>query len=279
MNKLILSMICFFILAPLSLFAQENTGTGAIEIHAIPAKSRVKIEDLGVKQKLDEEGAFMDELPAGNYDIEFKYSRYKLNGNIEVLENDTIVILGDLNANEIVWQRLEDVRKEIAARALLYSDSAISAMAKELEMQRRNAELNQIPGIYEPTDEEIGYVPPPDTLDLFEDIPEEVHYYVEIMPKFNKGEPSEEFRKYIARNLQMPENCMYEGKHTVIVQFMVGKDGYVTNLKNMTPNAPACYVKEAFRLISGSPRWTPGEKKGNPVSVLVNFPVIFRVIP
>ena len=284
MKNLIGYIICIVLfITNFTLFSQENEGTGALQIHGNPANSRVKIKELKLKEKLTEHGVFLNDIPAGNYQIIFKHSRYMLMDSVEVLENDTVVVLGDIVSNEVVSERIAILREEVASQKQQqtqptkgYTDSALNTMAKELEMQRRAAELNQIKGIYEPTNEEIGYIPPPDTLDLSEEVPgEEVYYVVEEMPEFNNGDPAIEFRKYIARNLKYPWDCHFPGTYTVIVQFLVGKDGYVTDLVNMTPDVPYCIVYEAFRVIANSPRWIPGRQRNEPVPVLFSFPVKF----
>ena len=56
---------------------------------------------------------------------------------------------------------------------------------------------------------------------------------------------------------------------------MLGKDGYVTDLVNLTPDVPYCIVYEAFRVIANSPRWIPGRQRNEPVPVLFSFPVKF----
>ena len=56
----------------------------------------------------------------------------------------------------------------------------------------------------------------------------EVFYVVEEMPSFNGGEPSIEFRKYIAQNLKYPPEAIVNGvSGRIIVKFIVDKDGKV----------------------------------------------------
>jgi len=103
----------------------------------------------------------------------------------------------------------------------------------------------------------------------------DVFYKVETMPTFNGGEPAQEFRKYIAQNLHYPESAAKKGVDgRVIVQFAVNKNGQVVDAVVVRSVDPAL-DKEAIRVTNSSPRWTPGENEGEPVTVLFTFPINF----
>ncbi len=103
----------------------------------------------------------------------------------------------------------------------------------------------------------------------------QVFNIVEEMPKFNGGEPSQEFRKYINGILVYPEA---EKKNKItgrtIVQFTVNETGKVTDVKVVVPSVEA-FDKEAIRILEGSPLWTPGKQRGKAVSVQYTYPVNF----
>ena len=103
----------------------------------------------------------------------------------------------------------------------------------------------------------------------------DVFYVVETMPLFNGGDPAPEFRKYIAQNLKYPKSAAEKGVDgKVIVQFAVNKNGQVVDavvVRSVDPSLD----KEAIRVVNSSPRWTPGENKGEPVKVLFTFPINF----
>jgi len=112
--------------------------------------------------------------------------------------------------------------------------------------------------------------------DQDEDIQEEeVFFIMEDMPTFNGGEPSIEFRKYIAQNLHYPEIASENGiSGRVIVQFAVNSKGQVVDAVVVRSVDPAL-DKEAIRVVMASPKWTPGKQRGRPVSVLFTFPINF----
>ena len=107
-----------------------------------------------------------------------------------------------------------------------------------------------------------------------EEFEEEVFFIVEDMPKFN-GKDNEEFRKFIGENLRYPEIAAYNGiTGTVYIQFTINKNGQVTDVEVMRGVDPAL-DKEAIRVITSSPKWTPGKQRGKPVSVCFTFPIRF----
>jgi protein TonB len=58
------------------------------------------------------------------------------------------------------------------------------------------------------------------------------------------------------------------------VTFVVSKDGSVKNVKVVRGVDPIL-DKEAIRVISGQPRWTPGEHRGKKVNVSYTVPINF----
>ena len=60
------------------------------------------------------------------------------------------------------------------------------------------------------------------------------------------------------------------------LQFTIEKDGSVTDVRVLRGCAPIL-DKEAVRVVSQSPKWTPGYVKGEPVRVVFNFPVVFQL--
>lgn len=106
-------------------------------------------------------------------------------------------------------------------------------------------------------------------------VDEEVFYVVEEMPAFNGGEPATEFRKFIGQNLQYPETATENGiEGRVIIQFAVDKNGKVVDATVVRSVDPAL-DKEAVRVVSSSPDWTPGKQRGKAVKVLFTFPINF----
>ncbi len=103
---------------------------------------------------------------------------------------------------------------------------------------------------------------------------EEVFVIVEDMPKF-KGGDMNEFRMWVAKNLRYPEIAAENGiSGRVFVQFAVGSDGKVCDVK-VVRGVDDALDKEAVRVIESSPNWSAGKQRGRPVKVQFTFPVVF----
>lgn len=107
---------------------------------------------------------------------------------------------------------------------------------------------------------------------------EEVYEVVEKMPKFPDGGMSG-LMKYLSANIRYPEAAHKAGTQgRVTVQFVVGKDGRIGDVKVIRGVDPTLDA-EAIRVISGMPKWKPGTQKGEPVNVRYTVPVMFRLTP
>lgn len=99
--------------------------------------------------------------------------------------------------------------------------------------------------------------------------------FVDVKPGFNGGDANE-FSKWVNENLKYPENCKAAGiSGRVTLSFTVTETGKVTDVKVLR-GAHEDLDKEAVRVVSSSPDWTPGMKDGKPVAVTYTFPVIFK---
>ena len=98
---------------------------------------------------------------------------------------------------------------------------------------------------------------------------------IDEMPSFPGGQ--EAMEKYLNANIRYPKVALennIQGK--VTVQFMVEKDGSLTDIE-VIKSVDDDLDKEAKRIISSMPRWTPGYNKGKPVRTMYYVPIIFRI--
>ncbi len=103
---------------------------------------------------------------------------------------------------------------------------------------------------------------------------EEVFFIVEDMPSF-QGKGQEGFRTWIAKNLRYPEIAAENGiSGKVYVQFAVNSKGKVVDAVVVRGVDPAL-DKEAVRVVTGSPKWSPGKQRGKAVKVQFTFPINF----
>ena len=121
---------------------------------------------------------------------------------------------------------------------------------------------------------EIKYVP----VAVEEEEPEEqtIFEVVEQMPEFPNGGMAG-LMQYLSKNIKYPTIAQENGTQgRVTVQFVVNRDGTISNPEVVRGVDP--YLdKEAIRVISSMPKWTPGVQNGKKVRVKYTVPVSFRL--
>jgi len=107
------------------------------------------------------------------------------------------------------------------------------------------------------------------------DTEEQPFVSVEQMPQFPGG--NTELMKYIANNLRYPPIAAENGiEGRVVVRFVVGKDGKVSNIEIQRGLDASC-DREARRVVESMPRWTPGRQNGREVPVYFTLPILFKL--
>ncbi len=122
---------------------------------------------------------------------------------------------------------------------------------------------------------EVPYVKPKEQVkEQVIDEPDIDYGVVQEKPKFMGGDANN-FSKWVTSKIVYPtidqENNV-QGK--VILQFRIGSDGTLENIKVLRSISPGL-DKEAIRVVSSSPKWTPGKHNNKPVGVIYTFPVNF----
>lgn len=105
---------------------------------------------------------------------------------------------------------------------------------------------------------------------LVEEEPEPVYVsqQIETKPEFPGG--VKEFYKLIAKNYRTPNVSALSG--TVIVSFVIEKDGTLTELKVLRDLGYGT-GEEAIRVLKMSPLWQPGRQLGQPVRCSYTIPI------
>lgn len=156
---------------------------------------------------------------------------------------------------------LVNEENQLTNQADLKEDVAVGAKDQEGTKDRLTEAIK--------VEEEVGTPPPPEPK---KEVAEKIFEVVEKSPSF-KGN----INQWLNQNLRYPaaaEENGIEGK--VIVQFVVEKDGSVTQIKAVRSPDPSL-EKEAIRVVSMMPKWTPGINNGQPVRVKYTLPVSFKL--
>jgi protein TonB len=127
-----------------------------------------------------------------------------------------------------------------------------------------------------PLDDNVGQeivATPIETVKEIAQEEEPVFQAVEQMPTFPGG--TEEMMKYLSKNTQYPQTAAENGiQGTVFVQFVVDKNGRITDVKVIRGVDPEL-DKEAIRVAKSMPSWLPGKQNGEAVRVAFTMPVKF----
>ncbi len=100
---------------------------------------------------------------------------------------------------------------------------------------------------------------------------------VEIEASFPGGDSK--WRQYLERNANgqvASDNGAPEGTYTTVVQFVVDKEGNISDVKALTSHGYGM-EEEAMRVIKKGPKWTPAVQNGRQVKAYRKQPITFQV--
>ncbi len=105
---------------------------------------------------------------------------------------------------------------------------------------------------------------------------DKVYQVCENPPTFPGG--THAMYKYLAGNIKYPDEAKAAGKQgRVMVQFVVRKDGSISDVSVVKSAGNVSLDKEAVRVISTMPKWNPGTQGGKAVNVQYTLPVAFKL--
>lgn len=201
--------------------------------------------------------------------VKFQLAGREANGVLPVSSYD-----GTVSGTVVVqiWvDNYGQVQKAVAGvEGTTISDQAIWQAARKAALGAHFNMSADAPALQEGT---ITYMFGQEKIDYGEAIPFQM---VEVKPFFQGGDANQ-FSKWVNQRLVYPEDAKearVQGR--VTLQFTILSDGSITDVK-VIRGVHSSLDKEAVRVVSMSPRWTPGEQSGEPVSVTYTFPVIFQL--
>jgi periplasmic protein TonB len=97
--------------------------------------------------------------------------------------------------------------------------------------------------------------------------------YPEVLPSFNGGEDA--LYKWLGENIKYPQIAKETNiQGTVILQFVVEKDGSITGIQIMKDIGGGC-GEEAVRVVNAMPKWKEGRQNNHPVRAQFVLPIRF----
>ena len=105
---------------------------------------------------------------------------------------------------------------------------------------------------------------------------DQAYIMVEKMPTFQGGDLNV-FRNWVQSKLQYPKEAMDKGiKGRVVCSFVVEKDGSLTDF-DVLQSPDKSLADEVVRILKTSPKWEPGEQRGEKVRVKYTVPIVFSI--
>lgn len=105
---------------------------------------------------------------------------------------------------------------------------------------------------------------------------EQIYMVVEQMPEFPGG--MGKLMTYLGENIKYPSKALelqWEGR--AICQFVVEKDGSITNAEIVKSSGYQLLDVEAMRVVLNMPNWSAGIQNGDSVRVKFTIPVTFKL--
>lgn len=99
---------------------------------------------------------------------------------------------------------------------------------------------------------------------------------VQKIPEFPGGWSA--FMQWLTKNLKYPPQAQQQKKQgTVVVSFIVGKDGTVSDVKLSASSSNPLLDREALRVMRMMPKWKPGIDHDKPCRTMIAVPVVFKL--
>ena len=174
-------------------------------------------------------------------------------------------LFNEIEKSKLFQEKCEKV-DEVCRRAQQFADSGDTEMALNgLRRAQNDIELRSCPGFYK-------------FAELIKEIEgrnNNVSDVVEQMPSFPGGQDA--LMQYLGVNIKYPKTAVKKGiQGRVIVQFVVEKDGSLTDVRVIEKVAPSL-DSEAERVVKSMPNWIPGKQNGSPVRVKYTVPITFKL--
>jgi protein TonB len=113
---------------------------------------------------------------------------------------------------------------------------------------------------------------------VVDDEPEEEQIFqvVEQPAEFPGG--MQAMYKWLSDNIQYPRISRDNNSQgRALIRFVVNTDGSIQGAEVMKSSGDIYLDKEAVRVVSGMPKWSPGKQSGKAVRVYFVLPVVFRL--
>ncbi len=102
-----------------------------------------------------------------------------------------------------------------------------------------------------------------------------IYNIVDTLPSFPGGDKA--WKNFLKENLKYPKKAWWEELEAdAVLEFVVRKDGSITDISNLTVNGWG-FEEEAVRLLKKSGKWIPAVKNGKKVNYHAKLTFPFRL--
>ena len=99
---------------------------------------------------------------------------------------------------------------------------------------------------------------------------------LDVKPNFQGGEAA--LLNYLKENIVYPAEQKEKGiEGKVMIRFNIDEYGKIIDVESMTKEVDPALQREAIRVVSSMPDWTPGELNGKKVVTSFVVPINFRI--
>ena len=236
----------------------ENVADANVHGRVIDAKTKKQVPNVAVLIKEKSIGVFADESgqyiikgqPEGIYTLIASAVGYKsAEKSVSIAPDKNVEVNFELEENVV---SLNEVTVSSDTKVAEVNAKAAAAKVQEAANAQAAAEAKVA------EDGDMPYVK------------------VEKMPTFQGGDLNV-FRNWVQSKIQYPKEAMDKGvKGRVVCSFVVEKDGSLTEF-DVLQSPDKSLADEVVRILKTSPKWEPGEQRGEKVRVKYTVPIVFSI--
>lgn len=194
-----------------------------------------------------------------------------------------IIMMSKKKTNPWAWVKCLYVVPVMAMALNVFAESPITTKLNELEQVKANTLLapsySQLKKVETDSLSSTSAKNKQINIVLGQEVGEEsdsIYSTPQVLPTFPDG--TRGLMLFLQQNIKYPKQAIQDSiQGRVICQFVIDKEGNVTQQRVVKSSSSELLDAEAIRVVSSMPKWIPGQHKGNPVRVRFTIPISFSI--